>query len=177
MSPQIDISAWPNIDQVAAVTGISRRTLERELADGKWRIRKRKRASGRPETVFDPDQVGARTPAAHTSVVPADAVPARDSANTASVAEMAEIPGEGAHLLQLMVGAFQQVMQGAAAAPVERTLFLALEEASERSGLSPELLAKLARAGKMRFLMDLNSHRNNYSAMKIFTADLEKLEP
>lgn len=55
MSPQVDISGWPNIDQVSAATGISRRTLERELAAGKWQTGKRQRPGVKPETVFDPD--------------------------------------------------------------------------------------------------------------------------
>ena len=177
MSPKIDLSGWPNIEQVAAATGISRRTLERELAAGKWQTQKRPRQGAKPETVFDPDQVAARMPANPSSVVKAP-VTANDSANPATMAEAAIEGGVSlsaiAQIVSMVCEQFMGMMvpESPEVLAESRCRFVALEDASEITGLSAGCIRRLALEGKLTYAMDRNGH-GDYRVMKIRRADLE----
>lgn len=169
MSPQTDISGWPNIDQVSATTGISRRTLERELSAGKWQTEKRKRHGARAEVVFDPDQVAARMPAPRSAVVPAS-----DSASVAKVAETQETGLSFELIAQVVAMAVQQVM-GTMTPPQSepQPMFVDLEEASRLTGLSVGCLRSLVKERRLLHVLDRRSHHSGHRVPKVRRADLE----
>lgn len=165
MSPQVNIATWPNIEQVAAQTGISRRTIERELSAGKWRTQKRRRTNARPEVVFDPEQVASRMPVGHASVV--KAVPAT-MAETAGTEEpitwngVAELAGA---ICQQILGALMP------AAEEEKTLYVGLDEASKITGLSVGCLRKRVKEGELTAMYDADKSRH-YTVPKVRRGDL-----
>lgn len=136
MSPQTDISRWMTFDQVTAATGIARRTLEREIAAGKWQTRKRPNPPKKAEVVFDPELVAARIPPPVHSVV-------RQSDNTAAMAEMDQMPVTLAGIAEVVAMVCERIMGAPQAAPDDKPLFVDLEEASRITGLSEGCLWKL----------------------------------
>ncbi len=173
MSPQTDISGWPNIDQVMAQTGKSRRTLEREVKAGKWHTRQRARPGVRPEVVFHPDQVAARTPPPTSWVT--KGVPVMMPPDTA-MAETQE-PGIPLDMItQVVTAVFERFAGVGQVAPAAQKLFVTLDEASELSGLSAGLLRKAAKEGKLTHALDADKSRH-YTVVKIKRAALEAFEP
>lgn len=168
MSPQEEISGWPNFDQVIAETGISRRTLERQVSKGEWATRKRIRQGGGNETVFDPDQVAARVPAPHSSVV-RTAPPAAP----ATVPAMAEAPEVNMSAVAEIAAAICQQLMAVMVPPVPapQSIFVDLDEAARISGLNKSCLRGLIDTGRIGHVMDTSKSRHKIP--KIRRADLE----
>jgi hypothetical protein len=168
MTAQPELLNWPNIDQVAAATGLSRRTLERQLAAGEWNTRKRPRSGMKPETVFDPDQVAARAPAPLSSVVRAN--PATDPA------KLAESKEDWGMIAEIAAMVCQQVLSAIAPPPEPeaKPLFVDLREASEITGLSTTCLRGLIKDGNLPHVLDRDPKRHQKTP-RVRRADLNGL--
>lgn len=167
MSPQTDISTWPNFARVTAQTGIGRRTLERQIAAGKWQTRKRPNPPKKHEVVFDPEQVAARTPPPVRSVVQASAT---ETAHTGALAEMREAPVTLAGIAEVVAMVCERIIGAPQAEPAAKPLFVDLEEASRITGLSEGCLRKLI--GEQAF-RPLRYREGNLRVTKVRRAELE----
>lgn len=167
MSPQTDFSKWLTFDQVTAHTGIARRTLEREVAAGKWRTRKRPNPPKKAETVFNPEEVAARLPPPVQSVVRHSAT---ESDNTAALAEMDQAPVTLAGIAEVVAMVCERIIGAPQPAPEAKPLFVDLEEAITITGLSEGCLWKLIAEGK---IASIRYREGNRRVTKVRRAELE----
>jgi hypothetical protein len=167
MSPQTDISAWLNFDQVAARTGIARRTLEREVAAGKWQTRKRPNPPKKAETVFNPEEVAARIPPPVQSVVRHSAM---ESDNTAALAEMDQAPVTLAGIAEVVAMVCERIIGAPQPVPEPKPLFVDLDEAKTITGLSEGCLWKLIADEKISCI---RYREDNRRVTKVRRAELE----
>lgn len=153
MRVDVDINGWPTKQEAAVQLGVSGKSIERLLKQG--RLKKRiRRGAGLSAVVIDPESL------AEYRRAPGDLADEEPSNPGASVA-LARIvePGPaparygGAPIgLEAAFLAFLQSKTPGSLVPVERRLFLTMAESAEYSGLPVAFLRRLIASGKLKAL-------------------------
>jgi hypothetical protein len=148
------LEAWLTTAEVCARLGISESTLDRQVRGDRWQVRLRPRPGKKPERVFAPHEVEARTPKPVTEVVndPSNSVSLTGLQSRPQIPQIPQLDAWsaiGARLLEAMAA------RPAAPAPEPApTLFCTLPEASAISGLSVPCLKRLIASGDLRAIRD-----------------------
>jgi hypothetical protein len=163
MSPEVDISGWPSEAQVAAMLGVSERTLRREAAKGQWQTRARQRPGKKSETVYNPDQVAARMPPPPSSIVRSKP---DDLDNQDSLSELAEFTPVTWPAVVDLVRTLLAELQPVEPQPQKR--FVTAKQAAEIAGLSEGCIRRMMREGKLPYLTDHNAWMTSLDAVESF---------
>ena len=173
MSPRVSqlslsthIEDWLTIQDAAKELQTSPRTLERKIARREIEAAKRPRPGKRAETVVNPKDLQELQPTAF--VVPAAAGPTAEgkgavkpAANLQSLrAQQNRSTGMSPHPLEILAAALLHQQQQPA-----RGQWIDLEEASLYSGLSPKLLKKEIRAGRLTAVRDEHTWKTTRKAL------------
>lgn len=138
-----DLNQWYTIDQAAAVTGLSRKTLERRIAAGNISAAKRPQPGRRPAIVLAPETVEALTTAPPAVTLPPLVAPHPPPPNAPPL-----------------------IITTAPPPPPHIPHWLTLDQAAYLSGITPATLRNFCKCGILRHIRDGRS-------LKISTADLE----
>lgn len=158
----INLESWYTEEQAAEKLGISTRTLQRLVAEGKSSLyaaaperRSRRRDGRKPETVYSPADVDQLVQLARTRVMPTQLSSLVDHPdNPAALVAVGgiEIPQPLAFALEVMGRVADAMSERRAGEVAHPKSYLTIPEAVEASGLSASLLRKLCRLGVIGFV-------------------------
>jgi len=162
LTTETDLSTWASKPQAAAALGISERTLDRLIAEGKGPERRLRRREGkRPEPVYNPIDLDTLA-AAQPALLHPDSPLGRPT--TAIAARREYLPPLHPAALALMD---RLITMAQPAQPPPARPWLTIPEASAYTGLSGTLLRRLVREKRLPAIRD--------RAVKLRRSDLDRM--
>ena len=135
---EIDVSQWPTLDEAAAQLQTSPRTLQRQHRRGMLELRKRPRSGRKPENVCNPADLERLQATAY--VLPPE-TPPKTTNGIATRVPRAGSTRLSESILERLALALPPPA-GCPAVPLDRKLWLTLEEASAYSGFGRSVLER-----------------------------------
>ncbi len=147
LQPKGDYSTWPTKQAAAEAIGVSTKTIENYVKEGKIKQRSWKRPTGGPKlAVYNPEDVNRLAHRMSSAVI----VEAGGGAATGE--QLAPIgpasPMNGAALIETILRTIQKTSE------TSEKLFLTIPEAAEFTGLSDAYIRRACKAGTLAAIKD-----------------------
>jgi hypothetical protein len=148
LQPKRDYSTWPTKQAAATLIGVSTKTIENYVKEGKIKQAKWKRPTGGPRlAVYNPEDVNRLAHRMSAAVIvdsPGAAPPATGHEQLAPIAP----PLNGAALIEALLRSVQK------ASETSEKLFLTIPEAAAFTGLTETYIRRACQAGTLAAIKD-----------------------
>jgi len=155
LQPTRDYSTWPTKQQAANLIGVSTKTIENYVKDGKIKQAKWKRPAGGPKlAVYNPEDVNRLAHRMSAAVIvdsPGAAPPASGAGGGTSGHEQLAPIGpalNGAALIETILRTLQKTSE------TSEKLFLTIPEAAQFTGLTETYIRRACQAGTLAAIKD-----------------------